>query len=29
MAHFALKARIERERKEAALMEIKASVPPA
>jgi hypothetical protein len=29
MAHFALKSRIERERKEAALMEIKASIPPA
>jgi hypothetical protein len=29
MAHFALKSRIERERKEAALMEIKASIPQA
>jgi hypothetical protein len=29
MAHFSLKSRIERERKEAALTEIKASIPPA
>jgi hypothetical protein len=29
MAHFALESRIERERKEAALMEIEASIPSA